>query len=251
MKKIAVIALVFITFSSFASGEDRIDPDAIIKEAVDYWRGASSYVEASMKIHRPDWEREMSFVGWTKGEDRSLVRFTAPAKDSGNATLVHDREMWSYAPKINRTIKIPPSMMSQSWMGSDFSHEDLSKQKDIIDQFSHRLIEVHEMDGKKVYTIESIPHEDAAVVWGKEIIKVRSDYIILERSFYDQDMKLVKTLHASDIRRSGDRLYARVARMENVEHKEEWTEVTYDKINFNIPIKDTIFSQSNLSSTSE
>lgn len=241
--------LIAIIVPSFCHADDSIDPHVLIEEAIRYWRGTSSYVEASMKIHRPDWERAMSFEGWTKGEDRSLVRFTAPAKDAGNATLVQDREMWSYSPRINRTIKIPPSMMSQSWMGSDFSHEDLSKQRDIIDRFSHRLVEVSQVDGKKVYTIESIPHEDAAVVWGKEIIKVRQDYIILERSFFDQDMKLVKTLHASDFRRSGAKTYARIARMNNAEKPDEWTEVVYDKIEFDLAVDDALFAQSSLTST--
>ena len=236
---IQAFLLSFIHCVSFVIAEAPTvppDADAIIKEAVNYWRGSSSYAEATMHIHRSDWDREMSFKGWTKGEDFSLVRFTAPAKDNGNATLVRAREMWSFAPNISRTIKIPPSMMSQSWMGSDFSHSDLSKQKDIIDRYSHKLL-----------SIEAIPNDDAAVVWGKEILKVRSDKVILERAFYDQEMKLVKALHATDIQKSGSVVYARIARMENAEKPDEWTQVTYQKILFDISISDDIFSQGNIS----
>lgn len=199
-----------------------------------------------MTIHRPDWERTMSFKGWTKGEDRSHVKFTAPAKDSGNATLVIENEMWSFSPKVNKVVRIPPSMMSQSWMGSDFSHSDLSKQSDVIDSYIHTLISTSTEDGHKVYLIESTPKEHSAVVWGKEIFRVRDDYIILERKFLDQDLKVVKTMKASDISREGSRLFAKKARMEKEGASDEYTQVVYDTIKFDIPIDDRVFTLSSL-----
>lgn len=242
-----VIFSLLIAFTSSTHAED-LDPSKLVKEAVEYWRGSSSASEATLTVHRPDWERAMSFESWTKGEKESLVRFTKPAKDAGNATLVKDKEMWSFSPKVNKVIKIPPSMMSQSWMGSDFSHSDLAKQTDIIDQYTHKLLRTEKNDGHTVYVVESIPKPTSAVVWGKEILTIRDDYIILFREFYDQDMKLVKKLTASDIQRSGKRLYARKARMEKVEASDEWTEVDHSKIDFDVDLKDKIFTVSSLQS---
>ena len=121
------------------------EPDAtdIVRRAVDHWRGLSSYSDMTMVIHRPDWERSMTMRAWTKGDDRSLVRVTEPAKDRGNATLTDDDNMWTFSPKVNRVIKIPSSMMGQAWMGSDFSNKDITRADDIVDQYAHAARERH------------------------------------------------------------------------------------------------------------
>ena len=142
----------------------------------------------------------MSMQSWTKGTKNSLVRVTAPAKDAGNGSLLKDNNMWSYSPKINRVIKLPSSMMSQSWMGSDLSNKDISKSTDIIDQYEHTLLDSREQDGHTVYVIQSVPLEDAAIVWGKEILSVRDDFVLLQQEFWDQDGVLVKSLQASAIK---------------------------------------------------
>ena len=112
------------------------DAATLVRRAIDYWRDTSSYSVIDMTIHRPDWERTMSIRVWTRGQKESLVRVTAPPKDAGNGTLLLDNDMWSYNPKVNRVIKIPSSMMGQSWMGSDFSNNDLAKADDLIDHLA-------------------------------------------------------------------------------------------------------------------
>ena len=166
-----------------------------------------------MTIHRPDWERSMSMQSWTQGEKRSLVRVTAPRKDRGNGTLMDDDKMWSFSPKVNRVIKVPSSMMNQSWMGSDFSNKDISRTDDIVEQYDHGLIGQSELDGHSVYEVESIPHEEAAVVWGKEVMKIRDDHVLVEHRFYDQDMQLLKTLLTLEIAEMGGRSVASRQRM--------------------------------------
>jgi len=218
----------------------------IVRAAVDYWRGTSSHGEMTMTIHRPDWERSMSMRTWTQGEDRSLVRVTAPKKDRGNGTLIDDNNMWSYSPKINRVIKVPSSMMGQSWMGSDFSNKDISRVDDIIDQYDHSILGKEEQDGHIVYRIESIPHEDAAVVWGKEILTIRADNILLEHSFYDQDGELVKNLQTLEIGEMGGRMVATRQRMQKVEEPDEWTEIRVDSIQYDLELRDSLFTLSNL-----
>lgn len=199
-----------------------------------------------MTIHRPTWERSMSMRAWTEGEKKSLVRVTAPAKDRGNGTLMDDSNMWTYSPKVNRVIKVPSSMMGQSWMGSDFSNKDVSRADDIIDRYTHGLIGTEEVDGMKVYTIEAIPREDAAVVWGKEILKIRADHVLLEESFYDQDGVLVKSMTASDIRELGGRTVATRQRMQKTDTPDEWTEMVIDDTQYDIEFAANLFTLSNL-----
>ena len=148
---------------------------------------------------------------WSKGDKLSLVRVIEPKKDAGNGTLLNDSNMWTYTPKINRIIKVPSSMMSQSWMGSDFSNKDIAKSTDIIDQYDHELTAQEEKEGHVFYTITSIPHEDAAVVWGKEVLTVRDDFVLMEQQFWDQDDVLVKTLQTLEVQEMGGRPVARGA----------------------------------------
>ena len=159
----------------------------------------------------------MSMKAWTRGQKHSLVRVTAPRKDAGNGTLMIDNAMWTYSPKVNRVMKVPSSMMGQSWMGSDFSNKDVSRADTIVDQYDHTLLEKEQSDGHTVYVIESVPHEDAAVVWGKEVLKVRDDNVLLAQDFYDQDGKLVKSLRSTKVGKMGGRDLALVQRMEKLE----------------------------------
>ena len=137
-------------------------------------------------------------------------------------------------------------MMSQSWMGSDFSNKDISKSTDIIDQYEHTLLETRQEDNHTIYVIESVPHEDAAVVWGKEIVIVRDDYILLEQQFWDQDGILVKTMKAREIKNLGGRSVASIVRMSKQETPDEWTEMSVEDIKFDVSVNDTMFTLSNL-----
>ena len=243
--KLIVIALATCLYSPLVFSAD-INPRELIQQAMDHWRGLTSYSELSMTIHRADWERSMSMRSWTKGDKTSLVRVTEPRKDAGNGTLTKENNMWTFAPKINRIIKVPSSMMGQSWMGSDFSNKDISKSTDILDEYEHTLLEKREDGQHAVYVIESIPHEDAAVVWGKEVLFIRDDFILLEQQFWDQDGILVKTMKAREIKSLGGRTVASTIRMGKVEAPEEWTEMSVRDIQFDIANPDSLFTLSSL-----
>ena len=225
---------------------DTVTAKELVRAAMDHWRGTSSYSEMTMTIHRADWERSMSMRTWSEGDKLSLVRVTEPKKDAGNGTLLKDSDMWSYSPKINRIIKIPSSMMNQGWMGSDFSNKDISKSTDILDQYDHTLTAQTEEDGHKVYTIEAIPHEDAAIVWGKEVLKIRDDYVLLQEQYWDQDGQLVKVMEAREIVEMGGRQVARVLRMGKLETPREWTEMKVSAIEFDLELPAGIFTLSSL-----
>ncbi len=218
----------------------------IIQAAIENWRGVSSYSEMTMIIHRPDWERSMSMRGWTKGDKLSLVRVVSPKKDAGNGTLLLDNDMWTYSPKINRVIKLPSSMMGQSWMGSDFSNKDVSRADDILIYYNHTLIKTEEKDNHIVYTVQAVPKEDAAVVWGKEVLQVRDDFVLLQHEFYDQDDELVKVLKTQKIALMDNRMVAVSQRVAKVDLQDEWTEIHIDTIDFDVEINPQMFTQSYL-----
>jgi outer membrane lipoprotein-sorting protein len=243
-KYICITALVVIICGAQPTWAQ--DAAEIVKAAIDNWRGLSSYGEMTMTIHRPSWERSMSMRGWTSGSKKSLVRVTAPKKDAGNGTLMVDNNMWSYSPKVNRVIKVPSSMMSQSWMGSDFSNKDISRADDIVDQYDHTLLATDEIDEHTVHTVQSIPHEEAAVVWGKEVLRIRDDHVLLSQEFWDQDDVLVKTLETLEIGEMGGRTIALRQRMAKTESDDEWTEFSIQNMDFDIEISDNVFTRSNL-----
>jgi len=238
------LLLGFLYLSSSAAQEH--DAAQLIRNAMDHWRGMTSYSDMTMTIHRPEWERSMTMLSWSKGDKLSLVRVVEPKKDAGNGTLLNDNNMWTFTPKINRIIKVPSSMMSQSWMGSDFSNKDISKSTDIIDQYDHELVSAEDRDGHVYYTISSVPHEEAAVVWGKEVLTVRDDYVLMEQQFWDQDGVLVKSMKTLKVVEMGGRAVAKVMRMGKLDTPGEWTQLTANTIEFDLELADNLFTLSNL-----
>jgi len=246
--KVMKYLLLLFMFSLFSSSVHTTPLEArdLIQKAMDHWRGLSSYSEVSMTIHRADWQRSMSMQSWTKGDKTSLVRVIKPKKDMGNGTLTKDNNMWTFSPKVNRIIKVPSSMMSQSWMGSDFSNKDISKSTDIIDQYEHKILQTKKHNGHTVYIIESIPHEDAAIVWGREVLSIRDDFVLLEQQFWDQDNILVKTMQSREIKKLGGRTVSSIIRMGKLASPDEWTEMSIQDIRFDEQFPDSLFTLSSL-----
>lgn len=240
-----LLSLLLLLIPALGSAEER-DGRSIVRDAMDHWRGLSSYTEMTMVIHRPDWERSMTMRAWTKGEKQTLVRVVEPRKDRGNGTLTDDKSMWSYSPKVNRVIKVPSSMMGQSWMGSDFSNKDIAKTDEIVDEYQHSILSIEEIDGITTYEIQSIPNEDAAVVWGSEVMRIREDHVVLQHSFFDQDGELVKTLGTLEVVEMGGRVIAKRQRMTKADEPDEWTEIQVNEIEYEIELKDSLFTLSNL-----
>lgn len=225
-------------------GGDQPHPDAwqLIAAAIDLTRGRTSFTELSMTIHRPDWERSSSLKAWTRGREDALIRFTAPAKDAGNATLKDAEKMWTYTPKLNRVIRLPFSMMSQGWAGSDFSYNDLSRTDALLHQYDLKITSVEESDGHFIYTVEAVPYDNAPVVWGKEELVLRDDYVLISQTYYDQELVALKKLEAMDIGELGGRTFATRIRMSRLDEPEKWTEVSYQKADFDAEIEDGLFT---------
>ncbi len=220
--------------------------DFLIKRSFNQMRGEASISTVEMIIHRPDWERRMIINAWTLGEKDSIFVITYPPKDNGNGTLKKGREMWIFNPKINRTIKLPPSMMSQAWMGSDFSNNDLSKTDSILNDYTHTIIKTEIKNKMKIYTIKSIPKPDAPVIWGMLKIKIREDFIILKEEYYDEDNKLVKALTTKDIQMMGNRLFPKIWKMQKAGSKDKYTLLIYKKLKFKSNLPKRLFTLFNL-----
>jgi outer membrane lipoprotein-sorting protein len=243
-------AVTEMSETSTASSGDiaSITAEELVAGALDLVRGRTSYTELSMVIRRPDWERTSSLVSWTRGREDALIRFTAPARDAGNATLKQGDKMWTYTPKLNRTIRLPYSLMSQSWAGSDFSYNDLSRTDDLLRYYQLTIIETWEEDGHTIHVVEAVPNDDAPVVWGKEEWVLRDDYVLISQTFYDQSMMPLKKLETLEIGELGGRVMPLRMRMNKLDEPENYTEVVYEQAEFDIEIEDRTFTVFSLQS---
>jgi outer membrane lipoprotein-sorting protein len=245
-KKFAALVLAMMLLMGMAAVAAADDGPAIVKAAFDYMRGKASVGTCTMLIHRSDWQRSMTIKAWTLGQTDSIFYITKPPKDAGNGTLKKGNEMWMYNPKVNQVIKLPPSMMSQAWMGSDFSNNDLAKTDSLIKDYVHTVEGTETVGGKKVYLIKSMPTPRAPVVWGMQKLKVREDHVFLQQDFYDEDLKLVKSLAFLDIKPMSGKLYPSKWRMQKAGSKGEYTLVTYESLEFKNSLAADLFTLSSL-----
>lgn len=244
---LAFIPLLFLglNFSGMAQGT----PTArqIIKISDEKVRGLSSYAELSMKIIRPDWTREIKMKSWSKGDDLALIVITAPARDKGMGFLKRGNEMWNWQPSIDRTIKLPPSMMLQSWMGSDFTNDDLVKQSSLVVDYTHKMLGKEMVEKRECYKIELTPLEEAPVVWGKVIMWIDTEeYMQMKVEFYDEDGYLVNTMLGKNVKILGGKLLPSVMEILPEEEEGNKTVIEYLSLDFNQNPKDEFFSIQNL-----
>ena len=244
MNRLLIFASAVVLGS--VSGGDVAAAEPTIEELLDATddvnRGASSKSTITMQVKTKRYERTMTMDAWSRGEEDSLIRITAPAKDAGTTTLKVGDDMWNYIPKIDRTMKIPPGMMSGAWMGSHFSNDDLVKSNRLADEFTYEKESV--VDG--VYTIVCTAKPDAAVVWGKVVVKVREDKIPLEVGYYDEDGELARKLTFSDVRQLGGRTVPATMLLEPADRPGEFTKITTTAMDFDVKFDDRTFSLQSL-----
>lgn len=245
MKTIIALTLLFCSMSFFSFGQK--SAKEIITKMNDNAFGGKLQSSMKMTIVRPAWTRTMELKSWADGDDYSLVLVTSPAREKGITYLKREKEMWNFQPSIDRTVKMPPSMMMQSWMGSDFKNDDLVRQSSIVDDYSHKMLGNETVEGRNCYKIELIPHEDAPVVWGKVLIWVDDkDFLQLKTEFYDEDEDLVNTMLGKDIKTLGGRTLP--AKMVLIPADEEGhkTIMEYQSMDFNAKFDSRFFSTQNM-----
>ncbi len=232
-------------FSAFTSDDQKARE--IVTKAETNMRGLSSIMEMTIQIIRPTWTRSMSVKTWSKGEQYSLMLVTAPAKDAGTLFLKRVREIWNWVPSIERVVKLPPSMMAQSFMGTDFTNDDLVKASSRIDDYAHKITGDTILEERKCWKIEMIPLPEAAVVWSKVNMWIdQKDYLELRIEFFDEDNKLVNSLQCSDIKTIGGRILPCKMEMIPAGKKGQKTVITYNSALFNTTFSDDFFTTQNM-----
>jgi outer membrane lipoprotein-sorting protein len=228
-------------------GQD-LSPKEIIRKADEKFNGEkTSTGTMSMTIVRPTWERTIEMKNWTSGREYALTLITAPAKDKGQSFLKRQNEMWNWNPTISRLIKLPPSMMSQGWMGSDYTNDDILKESSVVNDYDHQIIGEEEYDGRLCYKIKMIAKEDAAVIWGHQIRWIdKKDFLFLKSELYDEDAYLVRTELGSEIKTMDGRLIPTRIELIPAEEEGQMTIIEMKEMKFNEPIKESFFSQQNM-----
>lgn len=238
---------LFIAFGLCAITLSAQNLEEIIRKADEKFRGNSSRGEMSMIIERPTWSREVTMKNWTLGNHYSLIYITAPAKEKGQVFLKRNKEMWNWVPSIERMIKIPPSMMMQSWMGSDFTNDDLVRESSLAKDYTHKLLGEEKMAGYDSYKIELIPNDDAPVVWGKIVMWIsKTDYLWLKGEYFDEDGALVNTEILTDIKMMGNRKMPTRLEMIPADKPGQKTIMIFKDIEFDVKIDEAFFSQQNM-----
>jgi outer membrane lipoprotein-sorting protein len=243
-----VFFLPFILMMTLATAPvSAQDATEIIERMEDVMRGESSYAEMTMTIERPRYTREVSMRSWALGTRYSLILITSPARDKGTAFLKRDNEMWNYVPSIDRTIKMPPSMLSQSWMGSDFTNDDLVRESSTVDDYEHKILREEKLDGREAWVLELIPKPETPVVWGKVLIWISKErYIQLRLENYDQRDNLASTIAMSDIRELGGRTIPTKMTLTPADKPDQNTVLTWQDMEFAIDLSESFFTQQNM-----
>jgi len=242
MKRIVAIMLTLISF--VAKGQTATD---VRKRADDKRQGNSNESEMKMTIVRPDWKREVTMKAWALGRDYSLILITGPARDKGQAFLKRKNEMWNWQPSIDRVVKLPPSMMMQSWMGSDFTNDDLVRESSVVEDYTHERGADSVIAGLPVYRIILTPKPEAPVVWGRIVAFIdKQEFNQHLVRYYDEDGVLVNTLTLNEIRNIGGRVLPTRLEMVPAENPRQKTVIEYQSLKFDIGIKEDFFSLQNM-----
>jgi outer membrane lipoprotein-sorting protein len=244
--------LVVAVLAPVVALAQQLDARAIVKLAEDAIRGDTAEMKATMHITTPRWERTLVFRSWDDSRnDRSFTRILAPRKDKGTGFLRDGTTMWMYLPRVERTTRIPPSMMLQSWMGSDFTNDDVARDSSLVDDYTAKALEPQQIEGTDVLGVVLIPHPDAPVVWAKIEAWITAEppapFLFL---YYDEDkpgeFELIRRMRFSDVRRVDGRNVPHQWTMEPLDKPGHTTAMTLNEIAFDRDLKDSIFTQSNL-----
>jgi len=241
------IALILAIMAGIGPASAQKSALEIIREMEALTRGITQVGTYGLIIMRPDWERTLEFETWTEGTTRSFIRITEPARERGVSFLKINREMWQYVPRISRVIKIPPSMMMQSWMGSGFTNDDLVRESSLVADYDHALLGTVAMDGTETYHLSLVTRPEAPVAWARVEYWVRTaDYVPLRAEFFNGRDERVRMITYGDIRVIGGRTVP--GRLELVEDRwpDRKTVLIIKEAQFNVAISDAVFTQTNL-----
>jgi outer membrane lipoprotein-sorting protein len=241
------LILIFLITGTHNLFSQQLTAKQIVVKADNLQRGETNYGVMSMTIVRPKWSRTIEMKNWSRGRDYAMTYITAPAKDKGQVFLKRKNEMWNWVPAISRMIKIPPSMLSQGWMGSDYTNDDILKESSIVVDYNQKIIGEEKIDGIDCYKIELMPKEEAAVVWGKVLKWIsKEEFWQLKTEYFDEDNELIRTEIASEVKQFDDRKLPSLLKIIPADKPGQRTEVRVLSSKFNIKLDEGFFSQQNM-----
>ncbi len=247
MKKI-ILLISLLVFANPPNTAFSITPEEMVKKVDDLLRGRSNTMTMQMIVTTPDWTRENTMKSWSLGTDKAFVKILSPAKDKDTRFLKLEYNLWMYIPKVEKVIKVPPVMMMQSFMGSDFSYDDMVKESNMVEDYIPHLVGRDTIEQEENYVLELIPKPDAPVVYGKLKLWVRTkDLIPTREEFYSEKKEIIKVMVFRDIKKMGDRFIPTYWEMTNLKKKDHKTIIKIQKAQFNIKINPSIFTKRNLS----
>lgn len=242
-----VIFLLFFLLRAPAGWAAEPTVEELLSRTDDLMRGSSSHAVMTMRVKTERWQRELRMESWSEGTDQSLVRILTPQKEAGTATLKVEKEIWNYLPKVDRTIRVPSSMMSASWMGSHFTNDDLIADSRFDRDYDCAFDSVPEPPGVGHWTIDCRPKPTAPVVWGKVMVRIRAeDQIVDQVTFFDERDALMRTMLYQEIREIGGRRLPSRVRMVPADKPDEFTEMSYDELELDIDLPERTFSLQSL-----
>ncbi len=243
-------AMTLITLSLLIAPEEgrAITAREIIEKSDEAIRGNSQIAIFEITVKTRRWTRTMKMKSSEiRKAKKSFAEIYEPKKDAGNRFLLIDKNMWHYVPKLQQTVKISPSMMLQSWMGSDFTNDDIVKESSIVNDYTHTIIGKETIDGYPCYKIQLSPKPDAAVVWGKILYYAREgDYLPVREEFYNEHNVMKKAMTCSSFKKMHDRLIPTLYKMQTVKKRNRYTIMEIKRVRFNVKIPERIFSLQNL-----
>ena len=244
----SILSISLVLGSALMILAQDLSPKEIIRKADEKFNGEQTSTRImAMTIVRPTWERTIEFKNWTSGREYALTLITAPARDKGQSFLKRQNEMWNWNPTISRLIKLPPSMMSQGWMGSDYTNDDILRESSVVNDYDHQIVAEEEYEGRLCYKIKMVAKEDAAVIWGHQVRWIdKKDFLFMKSELYDEDGYLVRTELGSEIKTMDGRLIPTRIELIPAEEDGQKTIIEMKEVKFNEPIKDSFFSQQNM-----
>jgi hypothetical protein len=244
MKRIVTIFLLLSCLYLPAFSQDATE---IMRRSDAHLRGESTTAEITMTIVRHSWTRSVSMKSWSRGTDFSMILITNPARDKGTAFLKRQNEIWNWVPSIGRSVKMPPSMMMQSWMGSDFTNDDLVRESSAVNDYDHSLVRSETLNGADVFVIDMTPKQDAAVVWGRvRTFITKNHYNQMRTEFYDEFDELVSVMTASDLKTFDGRVLPSRMEITPVDKPGQSTILVYESLKYNVNNPESFFSVQNM-----
>jgi outer membrane lipoprotein-sorting protein len=242
MLRFILLSILFL-FTAFNINAQELTAEQLVRQIETQYMGESSEGRTEMTIKTSDWQRKLVMKIWSEGRDKFLTRILSPAKERGICTLKVENNIWNYLPRIDRMIKIPSSLMGDSWMGSHLTNDDLVKENKIDKLYDLEIV----ASSSEEIIISGIPRKDAAVVWGKILYVVDPEKRTpLYVEYFDEENVKVRRIEFSEVTKIGDRWIPKTMTVKPLEKPEEFTRMRYLDLDFNVKLPDRLFTLKSL-----